>query len=282
MRKSFIHHSDGNGQNGQALIVLVLMISIILAIVSATSYRLTTETQTTKAQEDSVRALAAADAGIEVGLQRANNLPAQTYTFADLNLSLGGVDAVRSRVLITDTSRNFASPVIPKDGQFTFYVKDYNDPAAPNYANNISIHFRSESGSACNAPRTQPAYELTYIYGPTGNLVRRMLVEPCPAGNQAISGSSFTTYNTGTYTVDGVTFQHQIIINPATSGMADMRIIILRPVFGSARFGFTGTNLEPQGKLIRSEAYTTSGPSKIVTIFQSLPQIPAEFFVTTF
>lgn len=270
-----------NRQKGQALIVLVLMISIILAIVSATSYRLTTETQSTKAQEDSVRALAAADAGIEVGLQRANNLPAQSYTFADLNLSLGGVDAARSRVLITDTSRDFATPVIPKDGQFTFYVKDYNDPAAPNYASDIYIHFRSESGSDCGAPRTQPAYELTYIYGPTGNLVRRMLVEPC-TGPQAISGNSFTAFNTGTYTVDGVTFQHQIIINPATSGMADMKIIIIRPVFGLARFGFTGTNLEPQGKLIRSEAYTTSGPSKIVTIFQSLPQIPAEFFVTTF
>ena len=275
-----MYNSFRKGQRGQALIVLVLMISIILAIVSATSYRLTTETQTTKAQEDSVRALAAADAGIEVGLQRANNLPAQTYSFADLGLLLAGVDATKSRVLITDTSSNFVSPVIPKDGQFTFYVKDYNDPTAPNYASNINIYFRAESGSSCVAPRTQPAYELTYIYGPTGNLVRRMLIEPC-TGPQAITGNSFTPTGAGA-TVNGVAFQQSYVINPATSGMADMRLIILRPVFGSARFGFTGTNLEPQGKLIRSEAYTTSGPSKIVTIFQSLPQIPAEFFVTTF
>lgn len=275
-----MNNSLRKGQRGQALIVLVLMISIILAIVSATSYRLTTETQTTKAQEDSVRALAAADAGIEVGLQRANNLPAQTYSFADLGLLLAGVDATKSRVLITDTSSNFVSPVIAKDGQFTFYVKDYNDPAAPNYASNINIYFRAESGSSCVAPRTQPAYELTYIYGPTGNLVRRMLIEPC-TGPQAITGNSFTPTGAGA-TINGVAFQQSYVINPATSGMADMRLIILRPVFGSARFGFTGTNLEPQGKLIRSEAYSTSGPSKIVTIFQSLPQIPAEFFVTTF
>lgn len=275
------YNSFNKGQKGQALIVLVLMISIILAIVSATSYRLTTETQTTKAQEDSVRALAAADAGIEVGLQRANNLPAQTYSYADLNLHLSGVDSTKSRVLITDTSSNFVSPVIPKDGQFTFYVKDYNDAAAPNYAADIAIHFRSELGNSCGAPRTQPAFELTYIYGPTGNLVRRMLVEPC-TGPQAITGNSFTASNPGAYSVGGVTFEHRTIINPATSGMADMRLIIIRPIFASARFGFTGTNLEPQGKLIRSEAYTTSGPSKIVTIYQSLPQIPAEFFVTTF
>ena len=274
------YNSFNKGQRGQALIVLVLMISIILAVVSATSYRLTTETQTTKAQEDSVRALAAADAGIEVGLQRANNLPAQTFTYASLGLSLAGIDSSKSRVLITDTSSNFVSPVIAKDGQFTFYVKDYNDAAAPNYASNITIYFRSESGNSCGAPRTQPAYELTYIYGPTGNLVRRMLVEPC-TGPQAISGNSFTGTGAGA-TVNGVAFQQSYVINPATSGMADMRIIIIRPVFGSARFGFTGTNLEPQGKLIRSEAFTTSGPSKIVTIFQSLPQIPAEFFVTTF
>lgn len=280
MKDIYLHNTLRNGQKGQALIILVLMISIILAIVSATSYRLTTETQTTKAQEDSVRALAAADAGIEVGLQRANNLPAQTYTFADLNLNLAGVDALKSRVLITDTSSNFVSPVVPKDGQFTFYVKDYNDPSAPDYGSDISINFRSESGSSCAAPRTQPAYELTYVYGPTANLVRRMLVEPC-TGPQAISGNSFTPTAAGA-TINGIAFQQSYIINPATEGMADMRIIIIRPVFGSARLGFTGTNLEPQGKLIRSEAYSISGPSKIVTIFQSLPQIPAEFFVTTF
>ncbi len=273
---------NNSNQRGQALIVLVLMISIILAIVSATSYRLTTETQTTESQEESVRALAAADAGIEVGLQKASNAPAQIYKFTDLSLNLPGVDPEKSRVIITNTTPDFVSHLIPKDSQFTFYVKDYNNPAAPNYNSNINIHFHSESGNSCNTPRTQPAYEITYIYGATNSHVaRRALIEPC-TGPNAIQGSSFTTANSGSWTVKSTNFEHQLVINPSSAGMADLSIIIIRPIFGSARFGFTGTNLFAQGKDIKSEAYSISGPSKIVQIFQSLPQIPAEFFVTSF
>lgn len=272
-------------QRGQSLIMLVLMIAIVLAIVTAASYRLTSQTQESASQQQSVQALAAADAGIEQGLQRANQSPLGFYKYSDLNLNIEGIDTTNSTVTITATGNDFVTPVIQKDQQFTFHVKDFTDPTAPNYAETITMSFHSESGADCGSSvtvRTQPAYEITYIYGPVGNNnVRREVVEPCSTG-RVISGGSFASTSTGLYTVNGSTFEYQTFINPSSAGMSDLQLIIIRTLFGSSRMAFSGPSLPSQGKEIKSEARTIAGPSKVVTVYQSLPQIPAEFFVTTF
>ena len=55
-------------ESGQSLLVIVLLISVVFVLIATASYRLTTETQSTKAQEESIRVLAAADSGIEKGV----------------------------------------------------------------------------------------------------------------------------------------------------------------------------------------------------------------------
>ncbi len=57
-----------NLQSGQVLLVLVLLIALVITVLSSISYRLTTEIQSTKSQEENVRVLAAADSGIEKGI----------------------------------------------------------------------------------------------------------------------------------------------------------------------------------------------------------------------
>ena len=54
-----------DNQKGQALIIIVLMIALMLTVITAVSYQSTVEIQSSKQQEESVRALAAADSGIE-------------------------------------------------------------------------------------------------------------------------------------------------------------------------------------------------------------------------
>ncbi|MBP9690772.1 hypothetical protein KBD81_01690 [Candidatus Woesebacteria bacterium] len=276
-------------QQGQSLIVLVLMIALVLAIVSAASYRLTTQIQSGVLQEGSVRALAAADTGIELGLKKANEardvVQFETYTYEDLGIALEGIDAERSRVLVTNTGGNFVTPEISKDSQFTFYVQDPSDTAATAMTTPIIISLHSNTSDCGTAltPRTQAAYEITYIYGTrTDPNVKRDIVEPCAGGVHAVaSASTITTLlPRGSYMVDSFTFEDRFTVDPTT--LSNLRMIIIRPLFSSATFGFQGTTLPSQGKDIRAEAYTIGGPSKIVTVFQSLPQIPAEFFVTTF
>lgn len=272
-----------NSNKGQSLIVLVLIIAIVLAIISATSYRLSTQTQSTKEQENSVRALAAADTGIEFGLKQANISDQSIYKYSDLNINLPGVDLEKSRVLVSDIVSEFASPDIEKDSQFTFYIHDPTDASAPSFSGALSVFFNDRSspmGSCTSTPRTTAAYELSFIYG-TGNntKVRREVYEPCSGGFSNGLSTSNTNAN-----IDGVRFRRVANLNLSSMGMQDLRILIVRPLFASGKVGISGPagQLPSQGKRIQAEAYTTTGASKIISILQSLPQIPAEFFVTSF
>jgi len=269
--------------------MLVLMIAIVLAIVSAASYRLTTQTQSTTQQEGSIRALAAADTGIEFGIKKANTTDTQSiYSYEDLAITLPGIDKTRSRILITDTDSDFVSPIVEKDAQYTYYVKDVSNTTDMSTDTvDISILFHSEGGTNCTLPRAQPAFEVTYIYNPggAGSNMKRTVVEPCASGSEVITGSGFTPTTPGpfTLTTDQIyTFERKMTVKATTQGMSNLRLIIVRSLFGPSRLGFSGTGLPSQGKQIQAEAYTIGGPSKIITVFQSRPQIPAEFFVTTF
>ncbi len=267
--------------SGQALIIIVLMIALVLTVIAASSYQLTVQTEGSKLQEESVRALAAADAGIEAGLQIANtNAPPQSYTFASRGLNLPGIDATKSNIFVSETSSvEFVSSLVLKDDQFTFYTQ--TPPAyPPGFAGNLDIYFTSEGAGSCTGPRTQPALELTFIYGAVNNVERRV-VEPCGSG-AVISGSSFTGATAVTEVIQGSTFNFRTdTINTAL--FPQLKMIIVRSLFANTRIGFrSATPFPNQGKNIEARAFSISGPSKIVTIFQSLPQIPADFFVTSF
>jgi len=267
--------------SGQALIIIVLIIALVLTVIAASSYQLTVETKSSKLQEESVRALAAADAGIEVGLQIANtnpNLPPQSYTFASQNILLPGVDAVRSEIFITNTSQSdFVSSMILKDDQFTFYTSDYPSYLNP-YNGTLRLFFGSEGAGDCNS-RTAPALELTIMYGANNDMERRV-VEPCTAG--LTIGTTSLPVTSAPVTVGGITYNYQADIN--MGAFSNAKMMIVRSLFSNTRVRFVAQagTFPDQGKNIEARAFSISGPSKIVTIFQSLPQIPADFFVTSF
>ena len=271
-----------NLKSGQALIMLVLMIALLMTIVAATSFRLTTEIQSSKLQEESVRALAAADAGIEVGLRIANTTGSSIVpiTFAAANINVAGVDLARSQITITDTPADFVSQLIPKDEQLTYYLQEYPDYTS-SYTGDITVLFGSEGGTQCGSnitPRTVPAIEISFIQGVSPNQVKREVLEPCPAGTSQIEGVGHAAVLSVSELVDGKTYNYSATL----SGLGGYEVALMRTLFAGTRFIVRGRPLSTQGKLIRSEARSLSGPSKVVTIFQSLPQLPADFFVTTF
>lgn len=272
-------------KSGQVLIMLVLIIALLMTIVAATSFRLTTEIQSSKLQEESVRALAAADAGIEAGLRIANTTGTSVVPipFSDANIDVSGIDLARSKITITDTSPTFVSQMIPKDEQLTFYLQQYPNYGT-NYTGNMTVLFGTEPeppnpcGSALGG-RSRPAIEISFIQGTSPNGVRREILEPCPPGTFKIGGVGQATVLSVPQTVDGVTYNYSATL----SGLGGYEIAFMRTLFSGTRFVVRGSaTLPSQGKLIRSEARSISGPSKVVTIFQSLPQVPADFFVTTF
>ncbi len=281
-------------QSGQVLLVLVLLIALVITVLSSVSYRLTIETQATKSQEENVRVLAAADSGIEKGISMINNPSAPSvgqFRFSDPLIALTGlpsIDAERSNILITNSAANdFVSPEVPQDDQYTFYVADY-----PNFTNsytgNLIFYFGSDGAGDCLGARSRPALEVSIVYGQNNELVDRLLYEPCTTDMfiAGAYGSKKILPVAAATTLSGNSFSYHTTNNPLNMSLfPEAKMVVVRTLFAKTRVGFSSggiAQLPSQGKLIRSEAVSKAGSSKVVTLTQSLPQIPADFFVTTF
>ncbi|MDA1060950.1 MAG: hypothetical protein O3B47_04110, partial [bacterium] len=168
-----------------------------------------------------------------------------------------------------------------KDEQLTFYLKEYpNYPG--NYTGTLTVLFGSEAGGVCGSDlggRTTPAIEVTYLTGANPNEVKREIIEPCGQGTFRIGGTGHVSASAIPETIDNVTYNYQATI----SGFSGYEVLFMRSLFATTRMVIQGSASFPrQGKWIQSEAYSLSGPSKIVKVFQSLPQVTADFVVTTF
>jgi len=257
---------NSNMKKGQVLLIVVMLLATALTVALTSTYQSVTETQLTKLEEENQKALAAVEAGIEKALQSKRQ---GNFTFTSLGLSnLSGIDTSQSSVEISNQgSTTFVTPLLQKDEQYTFYLANY-----PNFnsywGGQINIYFKTES--AC------PSLELTQIKN--DNSLVRNIVDPCGQITDPNDLRLGTT--SGPYSFGGFNFGYKLSNNISIS---NTKLLIVRVLFAPTRIGFQGTNNFPlQGSTIISTAKTQAGVEKKVQLFQSYPQIPAEFFVTSF
>lgn len=274
-----------HSQQGQTLLVMALLISLVVTVVVATSHRLTSETELTEVQEQSIRVLAAADSGLEKGLSLSPSNSSIIKTYSELALNLEGIDQDNSRVIINPiNTTTLVSPLVLQDKQFTLHLSDYPD-FTTFFTGNLNIYFDSEGASAC-AVRTTPAVEITLVYG--SDQVQRWLMEPCSSNPYIHSnGINDLALSTGSFplTFDGTsyTFNYKTSSSINLSAYSNPKFLFVRTLFDSTRFGFVGNvNLPAQGRTVRSETYSVSGVSRIVSVYETLPQIFSDIYVTTF
>ncbi len=262
-------------QKGQVLLLTVMLLAAALTIVMAASFKSTTETQTTKLEEESQKALAAAEAGVEAALQK--------NTTVDIGgLSLGsGFSGTAST--IAASSPSFVTPLLQKDEQYTFYLSTYN-PGPPSSltgsygSGDLTVDFGQNGNCA--------SLEFTLVKK-DGSVRRRLAV---PSGCTGINGSDLSP-TTGTYTLTynsvTTTFSYQTKLTAAGDNLSNYDLLFVRiisPTSGlTTPVGFqAGSNLPVQGSTVSSQANSPGGVTKKVQLFQSYPQIPADFFVTSF
>lgn len=256
-------------QAGQVLLITIMLLATALTVVLAVSFRSTTDTQTAKLEEESQKALAGAEAGIEETLRTGAGLA----DFSGLNVPSGFTG---SASVDTTAGSKFLTPLLQQDEQYTLYVSDYPGFANPSSAS-MTFYFGPPSGTDCNS-RTAPALEITAISG-AGNTVARKLIEPCSSG-KTIGTTDITTTTGGSLQNVSFGYTTTALYTPP----ANTKVVVIRALFTSTIVGVdTGLGtLKPQGKTITSEARSPTGVTKRVQLFQSLPQIPADFFVTSF
>ena len=275
-------------QKGQILLIMVMLIATVITVVMTMVYKTTTETQITKLEQESQKALVAAEAAVEKALKA--NIPVDSpSTYNDLGLAnLIGIDLEQSTVSLSQAdSADFVTPLLQKDQSYSFYLADPSDDftSFSNYwYGQLTFYLGSETITNCSA-RDVPALELTLIYGAL-NSIKRFVIEPCSSG-LTIENADLTSFSPGSsFVFSGTTFRYKTTDNIVDINLATYpqpKILFIKSFFGATKIGFHGTaSLRPQGNILESTAKAYSGVEKRIQLFQSYPQIPAEFFTTSF
>src|SRR3989344_3285738 len=141
-------------QKGQILLITIMLVATILTVVLAVTFKSTTETQLTQLEEESQKALAAAEAGVEAVIQQDVG---ESVFIASLP-NIAGTGFTGQATVGSITNPVFVSPLLQKDQQYTFYLSDYPTFTNP-LSGNLSFWYGSE-GTSCDTM----AIEVTYIY----------------------------------------------------------------------------------------------------------------------
>lgn len=258
--------------SGQALLITIMLIAVALTVVLAMSYTAKTDVQLSKLEEENQKALAAAEAGIDALVNQ--NAGASVLIDGSLDNSFKEFSGSATKTAVA--KKEFASPLLQPNSHYMLYLADYPGLSLNPYTGTVTVYYSTKSSCTDSSA---DALEITIIYGTAyPYTIERFKVD----GGLRISASGNGKYQSaGNYTIDGVAYKCKTGL--LSMIYANPKLMIVRSVFNPTRIGFDGSSSLPaQGTVISSEAKTSSGVSKKVQLFQSYPQIPADFFTTSF
>lgn len=260
-------------KSGQILLITVMLLATVMTIVLSASFKSVTETQVTKLEEENQKALAAAESAIESALKA--NSDNSTITSVALGTDFSGFSG--SATIESLAATTFTTPTIDKDGSYTFYLGTYDMATktitGASEARAIIVCF--ESGTP------NPAIEITLI---KTSGVKKYIADP-----NADQAGRISNANDGVPVSANCPSGYNYSINipgPDATGIGtDGKFLLVKVLFAPTKLLFYRTTTLPvQGRTISSDikSSTSAGVSKKVILFQSYPQIPGEFFTTTF
>jgi len=294
-------------QQGQVLLISIMLLAVVMIVVFSASFTNVTETKVTKLEEESQRALAAAEAGVEAMIAQSTNFTCVDCSFAHIGIgstalsalsSLSGIDTEKSQVYFDKTAViRYIIPTILQDGeQYTLYLAD-----PPDFTGNAISSFFVYWGSSGETP----ALEITIVNKDADRPISRYLVDPNskitkvisdPSSYQFILSDTPSPTEVGNFLVEGdvatgekekVLFKYKTTINLNANTQdvgGEHQYAFVRMLFANSRLAFAATsgNLPAQGKTAVADVVTKGGVNKAVKFFRTYQQLPAEFFITTF
>ncbi len=259
-----IGNNKMHSRKGQVLLIAVMLLATVITVVMTITFNSTTETRVAKLEEDSQKALAAAQAGIEAALQQGTSVPiASLGQFNEQGIT-------GNAQVSTIALPYFISPLLQKDEQYTFYLANFPN-LSPGWNGALNISFVSESGQC-------PSLEVMVIT--RAGLVQRYAYNTCAP--QWIANVDPNATIQTPIILEATTFQWRTR-DPIS--ITDGLILFVKVIGGRTKLGIQNVlpdNLPSQGKTVESEARTASGVVKKIQLFQSFPQIPSTFTTTSF
>lgn len=269
-------------QKGQALLVIILVMAVVLTVGLSVASRSITNLRNTTDQAESQKAFSAAEAGIEQALQSSKTTGSDLFkgTIGDKTTSkkVNISDVAGSEILvqggspitqdkgadiwlvqpdaatgiIAPTSKGWPSTKAGEDGTIQVYW-DKNSSGCDSAVELILLYLKGTS-----AMTTRYAYDCDSTRQSKNNFSSAVKVD-----GEKVGGTKFY-WSTGAIAI------------PSQSGL----IIRVVPLYGSTVIGAKSDAdkpLPPQGKQIESTG-TSGSTQRKISVFQGYPQLPQELF----
>lgn len=262
-------------EKGQVLLLVLLLVSVVLTIAMYLLSRSIVNIRLSVEEDQSLKALAAAEAGIEKALIANTSIQSGTLsndsTFLTSKSSLSGTSFLLNN-----------GKVVFKDIGSDLWLSDYSDNPSQIFNNpwtgTLSIYWGSPSDtcSQSESQNTEAALEIVVFSGNRTNAnTTRYAYDPC--GGARRTGNGFSNPLPGGV-ISGKTFDHRADI-PITSPGLFARVI---PIYANTYMAVQGsTSLPSQGTLISSTG-KSSEVVRTVSVLRENPSLPVEFLYAFF
>lgn len=253
-----------SNQNGQALLLIVLVMIIALTVGLSLISRSITSIKTSTEEANSQKALSAAEAGVEQSIK--SNAPIGESSF--------GTDTKFETTITQVNGTSFlvnGGDTVQRDDSADVWLSDYSTESAKLYLNptsaSVTINFGTDS-TPCN----NPAVVVDVVSGSKASpVINKYSYDPCATRRTV---NNFTPPVSGGSVIDGISFTNKTPAMSVVSGL----FLRITPVYHDGSLGVTSNVALPaQGSVISSTGTTGTAKRKI-TVFQGFPKIPAEFF----
>lgn len=263
---SLLRDSKGVYSSGQALLMVIVAMVIVLTVSLSVATRSFINVRTSSEEASSSAAFSAAEAGIERYLKNSQTSPGNvgTSNFSVSTTQVGGTGSNPSQIVL-----NSGNPVLRDDG-VDVWLSSYPGYTSPYWSGTMRVYWGSTTDCSSSA------VEIVVI---SGTLISpsttRHAFDQC-AARRAVN--LFSVPIAGG-TVGGKAFSNaaDIVIAPASPGII-ARII---PLYTNTAVAVTGgTGFPQQGSIVNSTGASGETQRKI-TIYQGFPKVPNEFFSYT-
>lgn len=299
--------SDVKNQSGQVILLIVMLVAVVTTVALTLSFRTQTDTQLGKLNVETGALREAAEGGVELGFTYPGNT---VQTYAQLGYSnsltptpgrtmLPGVDVERSRIIVSNNSSDpsLVTQSLNNNGMFTFYLVPVTDIQAmtfeeTSFPGDLDVFYNDQGVRNCR----DISLEFTIIADTAAGAATTFVVKPryiSDAGNDLNSNVN-DVYQTGGSTslpivAGGPTTSFRCRARLPLASLATGRVLFVRVLTLTAgritRLGFRANPIVPltvQKRSVRSEVWSTDGLLSITVADQSYPQLPTDFFVTSF
>lgn len=287
-------------ESGQALLLVLLSIGVILTVALSVVSRSITDVSTTTKDEESLRAFSAAEAGVEQVLRTQIAALPQATTQPTTSIGNSQTNFTARLDSYPENPREFLYPTELASGDTATVWLAEHDSSNTLTCSGSATCFTGSSMNLCwgkpgsGGPNAQPAIVVSVLYQDpsAGNQLKYAYTAYDPSGSRrgsnSFSGSGITSNTAnGICTVAGTRLANQVTLNFASLGIANnvisgrhLRAMTVMLLYNSATtvFGVNGlsSNLPVQGRKIESTG--TSGEStRKVQVYALYPEVPTMF-----